>query len=1479
MSTKMRVVWRRTRATVLTLLALLPAAAVPFAAASPAQAAPGTFTVTATPLVTTVAAGDRIPVRLTYQCSGGDCLNAMAGALSGQYVWSGGYTSFGDLHAGDSGTVDVTLSTQARPIVKDLVTPNGATVSVSYEARANGIATTTSTFEVQATASVNVKVLSTGGPSTLAAGSQGHYQFLFFEHGLGLTNGVITIPVPAGATAKNLATSFNFSTTKQYLPGPDGTGGEIRLVPQDPTTFTSSTQMHDGTLDFDVVWPASAFPAGTSAQLVATWRGVPLGQTTETVVSATKTTNFVPLTPSARFTTVAPATCAPAGSADFYSKWSGSGSISNTSNGNLTGLTVRFTGIPDTVDPFTISGDGDPAVTKVTYTTYADPTPVTVTLAAFNAAPPARLATAEIVATGLQVAPNKTAGATLKATKNPPATSSTIAVAMIAVFADGSTLSGSADLAFQTCTIEAYQVDVVSNLSETQLGSETNFTARFTNTGSSTTVEPSVAMTLPPGVHLTDPARIVPIAPSPTVPGSTTVPITDVVVEPQADGSTLIRFHAVPGARLQPGGSAAWSIPVVVDPMISDTATVKAWGRNLLPVAPGTTVSPVRPGADTFDADKNGNTTELAATVNSRVYVTRTPAMKTTLGNQSPNDAVTAWAPAIDTAEPGVPYTHTIVVRNDTTVSYDHTIITEVLPFVGDVDPVSGAARGSAFAASYAGGLTLPAGATARWSASHNPCLPDRTPSVGCVDDWQPLDANTDPAAVRAITIDLGTTPMPPASMRTISWKMLTAPDAAGTAVHTALRTSRPVGSANLETVVTAPAGVRVVASALSLQKSASLVDADGDGKLDLGERVDYTFAVSNTGGTTVDNLTINDPMLAGRTPAATVSCDATRLAPGAATTCRASVTATQDDIDARTLANTATAVGANLAGVQVTSAAASATVTADARGAIDLAVAAQLADGDGDGLADAGEQVTFRYSLTNRGTIRIDTPRIQSSLFGGPATLNCPAVIEPGATVVCTSSPKTVTQADVDAGRVQDRATADGQLRGGGTVTTGEMTAEVRADDARQIALRKTATLVDGDGDALADLGERIDYSFAVSNTGNATLTGVSIRDPRLTARGVAVTCPAASLAPGASTTCTASVTVEQRDIDARSIMNDATAAATAPDGTAVQSAPSSASLAADAVAGIAFEKTAMLADADGDGLADVGEPIAYRFIVRNTGTMTASAPTIDDPMLAAAGISVQCPSGAIAPGASVECAASAGRLTSLDDVVAGEVVNRATASATVAGQATTASGTASVAADRRESLELVKTATIVDRDASGDAAATVGDAIDYRFEVRNTGTLPISGIIVDDPALAAQGIAVTCPRGELAAGETMSCSAQREVVAADLDRGSTLENVAAVQGSSVSGAAVTSEPSRADVALQAPDAGTSTPPAGGTPASPAAPDAGGSAPAGDGGGSGLVSTGAEPALPALLAAVLLAAGFLLTRRRTDGPSTTPRS
>jgi uncharacterized repeat protein (TIGR01451 family) len=84
--------------------------------------------------------------------------------------------------------------------------------------------------------------------------------------------------------------------------------------------------------------------------------------------------------------------------------------------------------------------------------------------------------------------------------------------------------------------------------------------------------------------------------------------------------------------------------------------------------------------------------------------------------------------------------------------------------------------------------------------------------------------------------------------------------------------------------------------------------------------------------------------------------------------------------------------------------------------------------------------------------------------------------------------------------------------------------------------------------------VGDTIPYSYLVTNTGTTVLSGVAIADSSVPG----ASCPAATLSPSDSETCTGSYTVAQQDLVNGSVTDDATAGATSPTGGTVTSSQS---------------------------------------------------------------------------------------------------------------------------------------------------------------------------------------------------------------------------------------------------------------------------------------------------------------------------------
>ncbi|MFE7594497.1 hypothetical protein ACFU6K_34340, partial [Kitasatospora sp. NPDC057512] len=290
------------------------------------------------------------------------------------------------------------------------------------------------------------------------------------------------------------------------------------------------------------------------------------------------------------------------------------------------------------------------------------------------------------------------------------------------------------------------------------------------------------------------------------------------------------------------------------------------------------------------------------------------------------------------------------------------------------------------------------------------------------------------------------------------------------------------------------------------------------------------------------------------------------------------------------------------------------------------------------------GQVVDYSFLVTNAGNVTLTDVTVNETAFSGagaPPVVTCPpgaASLAPGASVTCTAA-YTVTQADLNAGSITNTATATGTPPSGPPVTTPPSTVTVTATANPAITIVKSV-----DATALTAAGQVLHYAYLVTNTGNVTLTNVTVNETAFSGSGAppVVTCPpgAASLAPGASITCTASYTVTQADIDRGKITNTATATGTPPSGPPVTSPPSSTS-----VPNTPEPALTILKSASPTTVSAVGQVVDYSFLVTNTGNVTLANVTVNETAFSGAGVPpvVSCPPGAasLAPGASVTCTA----------------------------------------------------------------------------------------------------------------------------------------------------------------------------------------------------------------------------------------------
>ena len=439
---------------------------------------------------------------------------------------------------------------------------------------------------------------------------------------------------------------------------------------------------------------------------------------------------------------------------------------------------------------------------------------------------------------------------------------------------------------------------------------------------------------------------------------------------------------------------------------------------------------------------------------------------------------------------------------------------------------------------------------------------------------------------------------------------------------------------------------------ALSLVKTGTYVDYNGDGVYNPGDRVTYAFRVENTGNGTLSNITLADAnaTLAGG-PIATLGADAVNTS-----TFTGIHTLTQADIDAGSFTNTATVTGTPPSGPNVTGNA-SDTRALTRTPALSLVKTGTYVDYNGDGRYSAGDRVTYAFRVENTGNVTLTGVTVtdpKATVNGGPV-----ATLAPGAVNTSTfTGIHTLTQADIDAGSFTNTATVTGTPPSGPDAT-GNASDTRTMTRAPALSLVKTGIYVDYNGDGRYSAGDRVTYAFRVENTGNVTLTGVTVTDPKATVNGG----PVATLAPGAvnTSTFTGIHTLTQADIDSGSFTNTATVTGTPLSGPNVTGTDSD-TRTLTRMPALSLVKTGTYVDYNSDGVCSLGDRVTYAFRVENTGNVTLTDITLADASATLAGG----PIATLAPGAVNTSTFTGTHTLTQADIDAGSFTNTATVTGT---------------------------------------------------------------------------------------------------------------------------------------------------------------------------------------------------------------------
>jgi uncharacterized repeat protein (TIGR01451 family) len=541
----------------------------------------------------------------------------------------------------------------------------------------------------------------------------------------------------------------------------------------------------------------------------------------------------------------------------------------------------------------------------------------------------------------------------------------------------------------------------------------------------------------------------------------------------------------------------------------------------------------------------------------------------------------------------------------------------------------------------------------------------------------------------------------------------------------------------------------------LALIKTSTIADTNGNTVTDAGDTITYAFDVRNLGNVTVNNITINDPTIGP------VSGSIGSLAQGDSdtTTFTASYVITAEDVTRGRVTNSATVNGRTLQNTPVSDVSDNsdpnqddATITAIVAQP-ELAVlktVTSLADTNNSGISDAGDTITYAFSVRNTGNVPLTQVGLTDTLAtvaGGPI-----GTLLPGDTDTTTfTATYTVTAGDLVRGYVENSATASGtapdttvvsDLSDAENYTENDPTRTYLASAPRIAVIKQATGITDVNNSGTEDEGDIVNYAFTVVNTGNAVLTNVRVTDPKAIVTGG----PLAQLgiAQTDTTTFTASRVITRDDLLANGITNQATGSGQPPTGARVSDLSDDASVlendptftALSGVPGVAVvKKVSRIDDRNGNGITDVGDIINYSFAITNTGSVALQNITLTDNNAQITGTRIA----RLNPSVTNSSAFKGRHVITLADADEGSVTNQATVTArTLTGAVVSdASDNANVTENNPTVTEVAKAVPVLTKTA-GRSEIRRGERVTYTIDASNLTSGPYTIIDTMPPGFA---------------------------------------------------------------------------------------------------------------------------------------------
>ncbi|WP_084555779.1 Ig-like domain-containing protein [Alkaliflexus imshenetskii] len=500
----------------------------------------------------------------------------------------------------------------------------------------------------------------------------------------------------------------------------------------------------------------------------------------------------------------------------------------------------------------------------------------------------------------------------------------------------------------------------------------------------------------------------------------------------------------------------------------------------------------------------------------------------------------------------------------------------------------------------------------------------------------------------------------------------------AGSVVNAAKVTSAQITETTSGSVTTTATQTRTVAANITNATPGSFATTE--------TTITYSVSVENTGNVTLTNLSVT-----GTKSGSTVA-TITSLAPGATANTSFTYNTTQSDLDAGSVVNAAKVTSAQI--TETTSG--SVTTTATQTKTVTASINANKSS-----YSLVGETITYTITVNNTGNVTLTNIVVTDALSSTQTII--PSIL-PGASATSTRN-HVVTQTNIDNGSIVNSASITSAE--GATGNTGNFTLNALKDEG-------VVAVMSANKSQYSTVGETINYTITVTNTGNITLTNVTVVDILSSTQTTF-----ASIAPNGGVATTTRVhSVTQQNIDNGQLVNSATINSTQN----VTGSTGNFTITAQQ-----NKVLTVSVNHSPSTFSTVGETITYNIEVRNTGNTTLSTITATDNLT---GLNQNL--GTLAPNAASNFATTYN--VNQNDITNGSVTNTITAT----------SGALQfpkehiVNAVQNPALNITVT-------PSKTTYRKAGEAISYNISVTNTGNVPLTNINVNESLTSYNNVVVS--------------------------------------------------------------------------------------------------------------------------------------